>query len=662
MAVCINHNPCSTQTDSCTENIEPAKSKGVDRKKENFLHCNKKQLLTIAGAAVLLGVGLIFRKPLHHTPYSIGEYVVMMGAYLLSGWSVIYRAVRNIFRGEWFDENFLMTIATAGAVAIHQLPEAVGVMLFFSIGEFFQHVSLERSRHSVRALLEVKPTIAHIKTNKGFKDLSPEQVEVGEVILVRAGEKIPLDGEVVEGSSIVDTSPLTGEPVPRTVGKGDEVYSGTINKGGSVTVKVTKPFKDSSISRVLYMVEEASQKKAETQKFITRFSKFYSPVVVFAAVCIAVVPPLVIEGAVFSEWIYRALVLLVISCPCALVISIPLGYFGGIGAASREGILVKGAQFLDALSSIDTVVFDKTGTLTRGVFKVTQVVPAEGFSQEEVMKWAALAESQSNHPIARSIMTAYGKNIDAGCVENYREIRGCGIQAEVKNTRVMVGNDRLLHREEIPHQVCRVEGTVTHVAVDGTYMGYIIISDEIKPDSKVCIQELKNLGIKRIGMFTGDNRYSAQWVAKHLGLEFFHSDLLPEQKVSALEEQMRRAQGGTAFVGDGINDAPVITRADVGVAMGSLGSDAAIETADVVIMTDSPSRLAVGIGIARKTRRIVWQNIIMALAVKGAFIGLGAAGAATMWEAVFADVGVAILAVFNAMRILRNGGHALEEQ
>ncbi len=613
---------------------------------------NKRELFLIGLSAFFFVLGLIFRSTLHHTPFSWAEYVVFLVAYVASGARILWTAARNLRHGQVFDENFLMSIATLGAIAIHELPEAVGVMLFFKVGEFFQDLAVQRSRKSIRALLAIRPEYAYRKVDGEWQKVDPSAVQVGDLILVRPGEKIPLDGVVIEGNSFVDTSPLTGEPVPRSVGPQDEVLAGMINQQGMLTIRVTRPFGESSVSKILDLVENASNKKAETEKFMTKFARYYTPVVVFGALLIAVVPPLVIPGASFYDWIYRALVLLVISCPCALVISIPLGYFGGIGGASRRGILVKGSNFLDVLAQTTTVVFDKTGTLTKGVFRVTKVVPQENIPPDEVLRWAAYAESRSNHPIAQSILEAFHQEFlpepDA-----YEEVAGFGVIATIQGKRVVVGNDRMLHRENIPHDQCEVEGTVVHVAVNGTYLGYLLISDELKEDAPKAIQRLRAEGVQRIGMFTGDREAVARALAKQLDLDFYAADLLPEEKVEQLERVLRESDGPVAFVGDGINDAPVIARADVGIAMGALGSDAAIESADVVIMTDFPSKVPEAIRVGKRTRHIVWQNIGMALVVKGAFIALGVVGMATMWEAVFADVGVALLAVFNATRVLR---------
>ncbi|MBD2655529.1 cadmium-translocating P-type ATPase [Synechocystis sp. FACHB-383] len=611
-------------------------------------------LSPIAVAAILFLTGLVFNEQLRNTPFSIAEYAVLLPAYLISGWSVLTTAGRNILRGHIFDENFLMTIATLGAIAIQEMPEAVAVMLFFQVGELFQGYSVGRSRRSIKALLEIRPDKANLRIDGDIRVVAPETVNVGDVIVIRPGEKVPLDGEILEGQSLVDTSALTGESVPRTVAPGGTVLAGMINQSGLLTVRVSKPFADSSVAKILELVENASSKKADTEKFITRFARYYTPVVVFLSLAVAILPPLLLEGATQAQWTYRALVLLVISCPCGLVISIPLGYFGGVGGAAKRGILVKGSTYLDTLAQVKTVVFDKTGTLTKGNFRVTDVLPHNGLSQLQLLELAGQVESQSNHPVAQSIRQAYGQTLHTSEVQDYEEIPGHGIRAKVNGSVVLAGNDRLLHREAIAHDVCVVDGTVVHLAVEGKYSGRIIIADELKEDAKEAIQGLHAQGIIT-AMLTGDSQSVADNIAKELGLDQYRAELLPEDKVEALEAFLHSAGGGkVAFVGDGINDAPVIARADVGIAMGGLGSDAAIETADVVIMTDAPSKVAEAIYIAHKTRRIVWQNIGFAMALKAMFIALGAIGLATLWEAVFADVGVALLAILNAGRIIRN--------
>ncbi len=617
----------------------------------------KQEIIVVAIVIALFAVGILFEKPLHNTPFSIAEYAVLIPAYLLSGWSVLSSAGRNILKGRVFDENFLMTIATLGAIAIHLLPEAVAVMLFFRIGELFQGYAVGRSRKSISALLAVRPDTANLKINGEVRPVSPEAVKVGDTILVKPGEKIPLDGEILDGNSQVDTSALTGESVPRTVKPGETVLAGMINQSGVLTIKTTKLFGESSIARILELVENASSKKAETEKFIRKFAKIYTPIVVFLSLAVAIIPPLLMSNPTDADrfrWVYNALVLLVISCPCGLVISIPLGYFGGVGGAAKRGVLVKGSTYLDTLAAVNTVVFDKTGTLTQGVFKVIQIIPKNGFTEAKLLALAAQVESQSNHPVAQSIRTAYGQAINDSQIQDYKEIAGHGIQAKVGNQLVIAGNDRLLHRENIAHDVCDVDGTVVHLAANGTYAGRIIIADELKEDAVEAIRSLRKIGVEKTIMLTGDNKSVADGVARQLGLSSYRAELLPEGKVEAIEQILRESgKGKVAFVGDGINDAPVIARADVGMAMGGLGSDAAIETADVVIMTDAPSKIAEAIQIGRKTHRIVIQNIVMAMAVKGFFILLGAFGVATLWEAVFADVGVALLAVLNATRVVK---------
>ncbi|NCS89315.1 MAG: cadmium-translocating P-type ATPase [Ignavibacteria bacterium] len=620
---------------------------------------NKWTIIKAVSALFLLLSGIIFEKEIHNTPYHIAEYAVFITAYLITGWKVITKAIKNIFRGKIFDENFLMTIATLGAFAIDEMAEGVAVMLFYVVGELFQDIAVNRSRKSIKSLLEIKPDYANLKSDGEVKRVSPEDVKVGEHIIVKAGEKIPLDGEITEGNSFVDTSALTGESVPRKVKEKDIVLAGMINQSGLLTIRVTKLFSESSISRILELVENAASKKAETEKFITTFAKYYTPVVVFGALFLAVLPPLLFSGQTFSDWIYRALVVLVISCPCALVISIPLGYFGGIGGASQKGILVKGSNYLDALTKIRTVVFDKTGTLTKGEFKVSEVVVKNGFDKEELLRFAAYAESHSNHPIAKSVIEAYGKLVPSGKIDqvsinDVQEISGKGISAKVNGQQVIVGNDKLLHLKNILHDKCEAEGTVIHIAVNSIYAGYIIISDTLKDGAQETISLLKKKNINSV-MLTGDNKAAAEFFAKRLGIDKFYYELLPEDKVNHIEQIIQSTAKGNkvAFVGDGINDAPVLARADVGIAMGALGSDAAVETADVVLMTDSPLQVVTAIDVAKKTRKIVWQNIFFALGVKMFFIILGAFGIATMWEAVFGDMGVAVLAILNAMRVLK---------
>ena len=614
---------------------------------------NKLTVIKAGLGLVFLILGMVFEDFLHNTPYHFLEYLVFGTAYLITGWKVIASAGKNIIRGQVFNEHFLMAIATLGAFAIDQMPEAVAVMLFYVVGELFQDIALNRSRKSIKSLLEIKPEFANLLVNGVVDRVDPEIVKVGDTIIVKAGEKVPLDGVITDGSSFLDTSALTGESVPKKVGKQDPVLSGMINQTGVLTISVTKVFKESSVSKILELVENASSKKAETEKFITTFAKYYTPVVVIGALFLAIIPPLLFQGQTFSDWIYRALVVLVISCPCALVISIPLGYFGGIGAASRRGILVKGSNFLDALTHIKTVVFDKTGTLTKGEFKVSEIVSSNGFSEEQILEFAAYAESNSNHPIAKSISEKYNRMIDNARIKQTEEISGLGIRAVIDNKTVLAGNDKMMHREKIEHPDCQVDGTVVHVAVDAKYAGYILISDALKDDAVETIRQLKAKNIQTV-MLTGDNLFVATAFAKKLNTDKYFAELLPEDKVKHIEILMDESKGGKiAFVGDGINDAPVLARADVGIAMGALGSDAAIETADVVLMTDDPSKVVVAIDLAKRTRAIVWQNILFAMTVKLFFIVLGIFGIATMWEAVFGDRGVALIAVFNALRVMK---------
>jgi len=618
----------------------------------------RKELVFVGIAAVILVVQLVFEDRFHALAWPWVEYALALIAYLLVGWNVLLGAARTVRRGQWFDENVLMVIATVGALAIHALAEAVGVMLFFKLGELLQDLAVSKSRRSVRAILAARPDRALVKTASGLIEKDPAQVNVGDIFLVKPGEKIALDGEVVEGNSQLDTSPLTGEPVPMRVRPGDAVMAGTINTSAALEVRATKPFADSSIARVLELVENAATRKAATEKFITTFARYYTPAVVAVAAAIALVPPLVISDALFTTWIYRALVLLVISCPCALVISIPLGYFGGIGRASHNGILIKGSMYIDALAKVTTVVFDKTGTLTRSVFSVDQLVAENGFSEEDLLRYAAAAELHSTHPIGKSILDelrARGLELDESQVSEHRAIPGRGVSATYQGQQILVGNDPLLHERGIDHNLCVIDGSVAHVIVDERYAGYLLIGDQLKPDAVEAMEQLRANGINKLIMLTGDNECTAAGVAQTLGLDAFHAELLPEDKVRIFEEisaDHPKAEK-VAFVGDGINDAPVLARADVGIAMGGLGSEAAIETADVVLMTDAPLKMAKAVLIARDTRRIVMQNIVLALSVKGIFMLLGAVGMASMWEAVFADVGTALLALLNATRALR---------
>ena len=553
-----------------------------------------------------------------------------------------------------FDEHFLMSVSTIGAFAIGEYPEAVAVMLFYQVGEFFQSLAVKRSRKSISDLMDIRPDSATVNRNGVLQVVSPESVAVGEIIVVKPGEKIPLDGIVVDGESMLDTKALTGESVPRSIRKGDEALSGCINQSGLLTLKVTKSFGESTVSKITDLVENASARKAPTENFITTFARYYTPVVVGMAAVLAIIPPLVLGGG-WSEWLRRGFVFLIVSCPCALVISIPLTFFGGIGAASKRGVLVKGSNYLEALNKVSVVVFDKTGTLTKGVFEVANIIPAAGYQKEQVLEYAAQAESYSNHPIAKSILATYGKPIDQKQFSGFEEISGHGISVMVQGKKVLAGNSKLMESEKIAYAACDAAGTKFYVAADGSYVGCILIADEVKPDSKCAIAELKKIGVEKTVMLTGDNERIGKSVADELGLDAYYAQLLPDQKVEKLEmlDKQKRQGSKLAFVGDGINDAPVLARADVGIAMGGLGSDAAIEAADVVLMTDEPSKLVEAIDVAKATKRIVMQNIVIALGIKSVFLVLGALGMAGMWEAVFGDVGVTIIAVLNAMRILR---------
>ncbi|HJC66483.1 MAG TPA: cadmium-translocating P-type ATPase [Candidatus Enterocloster excrementigallinarum] len=573
--------------------------------------------------------------------------------YLLVGWDILYRAVRNIRNGQVFDENFLMTVATFGAFGVGEYSEGVAVMLFYQVGELFQSYAVNRSRQSITELMDICPEYANIEEDGVLKQVDPDDVSVGDVIVVKAGERIPLDGKVVFGESMVDTSALTGESVPRRVRTGDEIISGCVNGSGLLRVEVTKEFDDSTVAKILELVENASSKKAKVENFITKFARYYTPIVVIGAVILAVLPPLILRQP-WTEWVRRACTFLVISCPCALVISVPMSFFGGIGAASRKGVLVKGSNYLEALSQMDTIVFDKTGTLTKGEFKVSQLNPVS-MKEEELLELAAYGECYSDHPISRSILEAYGKELDRSRIGENREIAGRGMEAVVDGHRVLAGNSKLMKENQIPYESCPAPGTVVYLAVDGTFAGSIVIRDGIKEEAFAAIRELKEVGVRHTVMLTGDRKEAGEAVAKELGLDEVYTQLLPEDKVAQVERLLAAQEKGRklAFVGDGINDAPVLSRVDIGIAMGSMGSDAAIEAADVVLMDDDPSKIASIVRISRKTMRIVKQNIVFALGVKLIVLGMGAFGVANMWEAVFADVGVSVIAIINAMRALK---------
>lgn len=601
----------------------------------------------IIGAAVLAAAVLL---SLNNEWLQIALFII---SYIIVGGDVVKRAVKNIFKGQVFDENFLMSIATIGAFFIGEYPEGVAVMLFYQVGELFQSYAVGKSRKSIASLMDIRPDYANVKKGDELVKVDPDEVQIGDIIVIKAGEKIPLDGKVIEGSSMIDTSALTGESVPREVEVGSDILSGCININGVITAEVTKEFGESTVSKILDLVENASSKKSNSEQFITKFARYYTPVVVIIAVFLAIIPPLVIDGATFSDWIYRALAFLVVSCPCALVISIPLSFFGGIGGASKKGVLVKGSNYLEALAETEIVVFDKTGTLTKGVFNVQEIHP-EGVSKEELIELTAHAESYSNHPISLSLKRAYSKEIDNGRISDVEEISGHGVIATVDGKKVMAGNIKLMKMMDIPYFKGELIGTIVHVAVNNKYIGYIVIADEVKEDSAQAIKELKAANIKQTVMLTGDNKSIGSKVAKELGLDKVYAELLPADKVEKLEElfSQKSKKGKLAFVGDGINDAPVLARADIGIAMGGLGSDAAIEAADVVIMTDEPSKIATTMKISKKTLKIAHQNIVFAIGIKIIVLILSAFGITTMWAAIFADVGVTIIAVLNAFRAL----------
>lgn len=596
--------------------------------------------------ATLIFIGAIL---LH--PTGLSRFFIYMSAYLIVGVDIVLRAIKNIFKGEIFDENFLMAIATVGAICIGEYPEAVMVMLLYQIGEKLQDNAVEKSKQSISSLMNIRPDYANVEINGELIKKNPENVKIGDIIKVKAGEKIPLDGKIIDGEASIDTSALTGESVPRTVKIGDKAVSGCINTNGVLTIKVEKEFGQSTVSKILELVEHASSKKAKAENFITKFARYYTPIVVFGAIALATIPPLLFD-AQFSIWFQRALTFLVISCPCALVISVPLGFFAGIGGASKSGILIKGACYIEALSRPYAVVFDKTGTLTKGTFKVTKIQPVEKITADELLKYAAYAENYSTHPIATSLKETYGRNIDTSLIGNVEEISGNGIKAQIDNSEILVGNNKLMTKFGINYISQQNAGTVIYVAKNNEFVGSITISDELKTDSKATIKNLNKKQIKTV-MLTGDNSIPAEYIAKELDIPKIYSELLPAQKVEKLEELISTQKGSVIFVGDGINDAPVLTRADVGIAMGGLGSDAAIEAADVVIMNDNPSKVVSAIKIAQKTMQIVKENIIFALGIKILFLILGAFGVITMWGAVFADVGVTLIAVLNSLRALK---------
>ncbi|MGE4272296.1 MAG: heavy metal translocating P-type ATPase [Desulfitobacterium sp.] len=612
----------------------------------------KKQLMRIIIAVA------IFIAALFTNTYSSGlSLALFIASYILVGGDVVLRAGKNILHGNVFDENFLMSIATIGAFAIGEYPEGVAVMLFYQVGELFQSYAVDKSRKSIASLMDIRPDYANVKRGDQLLRMDPDEVNVGEIIVIKAGERVPLDGKVLEGNSMLDTTALTGESVPREVNVGEDILSGCINLNGVLTVEVTKEYGESTVTKILDLVENASSKKSKSEQFITKFARYYTPIVVIIAALLAIIPPVVIEGANFSDWVYRALTFLVVSCPCALVISIPLSFFGGIGGASKSGILVKGSNYLEALAKTEIIVFDKTGTLTKGVFNVQEIHPVN-MSEEVLLELTAYAESYSTHPISLSLKRAYGQDIDNDRITDVQEFAGHGVAALIDGKEVMAGNFRLMEKLNIPYFKGEMAGTVVHVAIDNRYAGYILIADEVKMDAAQAIRELKDSRIRKTVMLTGDTQSVGLKVGKELGLDKVYAELLPGDKVEKLEElfTLKSAKGKLAYVGDGINDAPVLARADIGIAMGGLGSDAAIEAADIVIMNDEPSKIVTAIKISKKTLKIAQQNAVFAIGIKVAVLILSAFGLATMWEAVFADVGVTVLAVLNSFRALEVKG------
>ena len=615
----------------------------------------KKSLIQIIISAILFAIGLLV--PFSNEWITKGIYIV---AYLIVGLEIVIKAIKNIFKGEVFDEHFLMAVATIGAFAIGEFPEAVAVMLFYQIGELFQDYAVDKSKESITNLMDIRPDVAVVKRNGKLETVKPETVKIGEEIVVKPGEKIPLDGTIIDGSSMLDTSALTGESVPRSAKIGEKVLSGCINQSGVLTIKVEKEFGESTVSKILDLVENASNKKSKSENFITKFAKIYTPTVVGIAVLLAIIPPFLLNWGSFSEWLERALTFLVVSCPCALVISIPLGFFGGIGGASRKGVLIKGSNYLELLSKTDIFVFDKTGTLTEGVFEVQKINPVD-ISEEELLKIAAYAESYSNHPISASIKKAYQKEINQEIIEKTEEISGKGIVSQIENKTVVIGNNKIMQEKGIEYKESNDIGTILYVAINNKFAGSIVIADKIKEDAKQTIQGLKRNTVSKTVMLTGDKKEIAEKVAKQIEIGEVYTDLLPDQKVEKVEELMKQKteKGKLAFVGDGINDAPVLAISDIGIAMGGLGSDAAIEAADIVIMNDKPSKILEAIKISNKTMRIVKQNIIFAISVKILVLILGACGIATMWAAVFADVGVSFIAILNSLRALGRKSHVI---
>lgn len=583
-----------------------------------------------------------------------GAIATLVAIYLISGKEVFINAFTNFKKCNFFDENSLMFIATIAAFCISAYEEAVAVILFYRTGEFLQDTALNNSKKSIKSLLQIAPNIAHLKRNESIKDITPQELQIGDIFIVRPGEKIPIDGIVCEGESLIDTKALTGEPIPVLAKKDSKVLGGTLNLNGVLEVRATKIYSDSSIAKIIDLVQNATQNKAKAESFITKFARIYTPIVFFIALCVGIIPPLLGFGE-FIEWIYRALVVLMVSCPCALVISVPLAYFGGIGAASKNAILIKGANYLEALSEVSNIAFDKTGTLTKGVFKIVKIEPQNGFSEDEVLQYAFCAENFSNHPIALAIKSEYEKRVNAHiCTHTTHEnISGMGIKASCNYQNILAGNDKILHKFNIPHGDCHIQGTVAHIAVNDKYAGYIMIADELKSDSISAVRELRDLGVEKMAMLTGDNEFASRDIGAKLGLDAVHYNLLPEEKAKIFSDFTKNARGKSVFVGDGINDAPSIALSDIGISMGGIGSDVSKESADILIVDDSIAKIATAIKIARKTKRIIWQNIGFALGVKAVFIVLGLLGVANIWGAVFGDVGVALLALSNAMRILK---------
>ncbi|SDC16006.1 heavy metal translocating P-type ATPase [Geotoga petraea] len=612
-------------------------------RKEDKIKSNNKEIkmkiIKFSISAILFILGWIFINR------EVSTYL-FLSSYILSGYTVVFKAIKNIINGNFFDENFLMTIATIGAIGINEIPEAAGVMIFYEIGELFQSIAVDNSRKSIASLMDIRPDHANLIDGHSIKTLSPEELKINDVILVKPGEKVPVDGIILDKETKVNTTALTGESKPKTLKKSEEILSGYINLSHTIKVQVTKPYSESTVSKILDMVENAASKKAKTEKFITKFSKIYTPIVVFSAIALAFIPPLFIGN--FSEWFYRGLLFLVISCPCALVVSIPLGYFAGIGTLSKKGVLVKGGNYLEALKNIQKIVFDKTGTLTHGVFEVNKIITKNDFTKEEIIKYAAYSEEHSNHPIALSIKKLYKDKIKTDKIKSNEDISGHGIISEIEDKKIIIGNEKIMKKHNIKYEKSDDFGTIIYIAINNLFAGYFVISDKIRKEAKETINYLNKNQIKTI-MLTGDNEISAKHIAKELNIDSYHSELLPNDKVNILEKELGNKT--TAFVGDGINDAPVLTRSDVGISMGGLGSDAAIEASDVVIMDDKINKIIDSIKISKKTSKIIWQNIVFILLIKIVFLSLGATGNANMWQAIFADVGVALLAIFNSLRI-----------